>query len=89
MANCHFEIKFPESPKELLAQAKASIKGAHGTFQGDLTEGQFTVPVGIGDIEGRYVLTEGKITIDITKKPLLISCSIIENKLRSYLKPSA
>lgn len=87
MANCHFEIEFPESPNEMLATAKSSIKGAHGTFHGDTSGGHFTVPVGIGDIEGSYTLAEGKITIDITKKPLLISCKVIENKLRSYLKP--
>lgn len=86
MANCHFEIKFPESPEEMLALAKSSIKGAHGSFHGDTTEGHFVIPVGIGDIEGKYILSEGKITVEITKKPLLIACSVIENKLRSYLK---
>jgi hypothetical protein len=87
MANCHFEIDFPESVHELLATAKSSIKAAHGTLTGDTSEGKFTVPVGIGDIEGTYTLTEGVITIDITKKPLLISCKVIEAKVRSFLKP--
>ena len=86
MANCHFEIRFPESTTELLAKAKVSITGAHGTFHGDTKNGSFKVPVGIGDIEGSYTMEEGVIKIDITKKPLLISCKLIENKLRSYLK---
>jgi hypothetical protein len=89
MANCHFEIEFPESPQELLATAKASIKAAHGTFTGDTKEGHFHVPVGIGDIEGRYTIADGVITIDITKKPLIVTCGVIESRLRSYLRPSA
>jgi hypothetical protein len=85
MAKCHFEIAFPESAKDLLAIAKASITRAKGTFTGDTTEGNFRVPVGIGDIEGHYTIASGVIKIDITKKPLLVSCKLIEEKLRGYL----
>ena len=85
MANCQFEIKFPGPASEVLDAARSSIQKAHGTFRGDTSEGHFKVPVGIGDIEGSYTFSDGAISITITKKPLLVACSLIEKKLRGYL----
>jgi hypothetical protein len=87
MANCHFEISVPESPEDILATAKSAITKANGKFSGDTNSGHFSIPVGIGDIEGVYFLKDGKMVVDITKKPLLVGCKLIENQMRSYLKP--
>lgn len=71
-----------------MASVKSIIKGVKGTFEGDAASGGFKIPVGIGDIEGKYTISGPVIHIDITKKPLLVSNKMIEKKLRSYLKPT-
>jgi len=86
MANS-FDISFTQSPKEVLAGAKSAIKGAKGHLEGDTSSGTFNVPVGIGDIEGKYTIAGSVIKIEIVKKPLLVSNKAIEKKLRSYLEP--
>lgn len=89
MAKNSLDISFTQSSKELLAGAKSAITGAKGTFEGDTSSGAFKVPVGIGDIEGKYTIAESVIHIDITKKPILVTNKMIEKKLRSYLAPKA
>jgi hypothetical protein len=87
MANCNFKIAFTKSPEELLGVAKKAIESHKGTFKGDFDSGHFTIPIGIGDINGTYTVADSKISIDITKKPLLVTCKMIENRLRGYLSP--
>jgi hypothetical protein len=89
MAQSNFDIPFTQSPKELLASVKSTIKSFNGTFNGDTSSGGFKIPIGIGDIEGQYTIAGSVIKIDITKKPLLVSNKAIEKKLRSYLVPKA
>lgn len=89
MANCNFKIPFPKSSHKYLKVAQKAITDAHGKFSGDLNTGNFTIPVGIGDIVGEYQVTDDEISIVITKKPLLVTCKMIESRLKGYLEPPA
>ena len=85
-AHCNFTIPVPESAEELLETARRAIESHKGTFTGDITGGHFHIFVGIGDIDGHYTIADGMMNIHITKKPLLVSCKVIEKRLRGYLK---
>jgi len=87
MANCNFKIPFDAAPKEVLATAKKTMEKYHGSFEGDVHSGHFRVPVGIGDIEGSYTITGHVMDITITKKPLIVTCSVIEKQLKKYMAP--
>ena len=89
MAKCTFKIPFPKSSHKYLKVAQKAITDAKGTFDGDLTAGNFKIPVGIGDIVGEYTIADDEICIDITKKPLIVTCKLIENRLKGYLEPPA
>jgi hypothetical protein len=87
MANCNFDIPFPPSSESYLADAETAIVGHKGTFTGDNKSGSFVIPVGIGDIHGDYSIANEILHIHITKKPLLVTCHMIEARLKGYLKP--
>ncbi len=87
MAHCNFKIPFPESSEELLIIAHKSIAEHKGIFEGDTKSGHFSIPIGIGHIEGNYTIANSEISIDVTKKPMLVSCKMIEKRLTEYLEP--
>ena len=89
MANCNFKIPFPKTSEQYLKVAQKAITDNNGQFTGDKQSGNFRIPVGIGDIVGEYTVANDEIIIDITKKPLLVTCKLIENRLKSYLQPPA
>jgi hypothetical protein len=86
MADCNFDIPFPPSSEKYLAVAREAITGHKGTFEGDNQSGNFRIPVGIGDVVGEYTIADEVIHIHITKKPLLVTCKLIENRLKGYLE---
>ena len=87
MANCNFKIPFPKSSEKYLLVAQKAITDNKGVFTGDKQSGNFSIPVGIGDIIGEYLVDNDELSIVITKKPLIVACKLIENRLKSYLQP--
>ncbi len=85
MAKCDFDIAFSGSADNLVKTATEAIGGAGGIFKGDITSGEFELSTPVGGIKGTYSLQEGSIHISIHSKPLLLSCSRIEEELRNYL----
>ena len=79
---CNFSISFPGSAEKLLEKAKAAIEGQGGNFAGDLTSGNFSVQV-LGNISGSYTISGQVMNINISSKPLFISCSQIESFMKS------
>ncbi|MDB5110173.1 MAG: hypothetical protein JWR67_1287 [Mucilaginibacter sp.] len=75
---CNFNITFTETVADFVTKIKTRIEGANGSFQGDETSGEFSVPTPIGKIEGNYSITGQDAAITITRKPILISCHAIE-----------
>jgi hypothetical protein len=68
-----------------LSVVKKTISKYNGTFEGDIHQGSFVMPVGIGNVEGNYTIANSEIAINITKKPLIVSGKMIENQLRKHM----
>jgi hypothetical protein len=74
---CTFTIPFTGTADDFIARIKAKVAGAGGTF--DPAAATFSVPIPGGAVDGNYAIAGQDITINITHKPLLISCGMIQN----------
>jgi hypothetical protein len=86
MFTCKFERKLVSSSQQLLAKAEKEIKSFNGTFAGDNSKGTFLIPTPLGSLSGNYSINVNQIKIEITEKPFVVSCKIIEQKLDEYLQ---
>ena len=82
---CNFSITFPGAPSKLLEKAKSAIEGQGGNFSGDLSSGNFSVQV-LGNISGSYTISGQVMNINISSKPLFISCSQIESFMKNHFQ---
>ena len=85
MSACNFSIPFTKSVTEILLKAKRTVEAQGGSFTGDETEGNFNVTIFGNSVVGSYVVNGEALNIDITEKPFLVPCSMIENFLQSQL----
>ena len=85
MSKCNFTFVFNESAHEFTEKAKHAINQANGSLSGNISSGIFSVPTPVGPVKGDYFISGKKIDIAITHKPVLLSCRLIENKLKAYL----
>jgi len=84
---CNFTIKFPGSASSVLEHAKQQIQNYGGTFTGSNDSGAFEISVpAMGSISGTYAITGQQVTIDITHKPFIISCSQIQHYLETQVQ---
>jgi hypothetical protein len=86
MSKCIFSIEFTESPNSLIEKANKAITEAGGTFSGDASSGSFSLKTPIGSVAGSYTIDDLGIAIQISDKPVFVSCNKIESELRKYLK---
>jgi hypothetical protein len=84
MAACNFSIPFTGSAEDIYNKAKAAVEKQGGTFEGDTTSGTFSINV-FGTIQGSYAISGQQLDIVIDHKPLLISCSMIEQALKNQI----
>ena len=82
---CNFTITFTGSAADFVNTIRNKILDAGGTFHGDETNGEFSVPTPVGKIEGNYYIHGNDVTINITKKPFLVSCDAIEEYIKNSL----
>jgi hypothetical protein len=80
-----FEIPFEGSAEAIIDKARQTIAGAKGTLNGSPSDGQFTVPSPVGDVEGNYAIEGNLLKVTITQKPFIAPYSMIEDALRKYL----
>lgn len=85
MSKCNFSIPFSGSVEQIVAKAKSAITNAGGQFSGDVAGGQFSLSTFVGSISGTYDVSESNLNIDISDKPMFLSCSMIEQELKKYL----
>ncbi len=86
MAECSFKFNIDSSPAEIINNVKSKIENEGGNFTGDEKEGNFNLPTIVGTIEGNYSVIDNELKIDITKKPMMLPCSMIESELEKRLK---
>ncbi len=86
MAECSFKFYIDSNPAEIVNNVKLKIENEGGSFTGDENEGNFNLPTPVGSIEGNYSVSDNELKIDITKKPMMLPCSMIESELKKRLK---
>jgi hypothetical protein len=86
VAICSFSFEFPISADELVRRVGDAVRNAGGNFSGDTAEGHYSVWTPIGSVSGTYAVSGQSIQIDVTDKPIVLSCSLIEKKLNEYLQ---
>jgi len=86
MAECSFKINVKANPAEIINNVKLKIENEGGRFTGDEREGNFNLPTPVGAIEGNYSVSNDELKIDITKKPMMLPCGMIESELEKRLK---
>ena len=86
MSKCNFSIPFHGSVEQLVGKAKDAIRSAGGQFSGDVAGGQFSLSTFVGTISGSYDVSQSSLNIDISDKPMFVSCSMIEQELKKYLQ---
>ena len=85
MSACNFTIPFTKSVTEILEKAKNTIESQSGNFTGDENTGNFDVSIFGNTVVGSYSVNGQELNIDITEKPFLVPCNMIESYLKSNL----
>jgi hypothetical protein len=86
MAKCNYKFPFDCTSEELYSKMKDLMEQKGGSIQGDAVQGtiSFDVPI-FGHINGIYSIANQEISIEILKKPFLVSCNNIESEIRKAL----
>ena len=85
MSACNFTIPFTKSVTEILEKAKKTIESQSGNFKGDENSGNFDVSIFGNTVIGSYTVTGKELNIDISEKPFLVPCNMIESFLKNQL----
>ncbi len=85
MANCNFFIEFNGDGSDLIERARVGITKAGGNLKGDDQNGNFHITTSLGKIEGVYSIVLNQINIEISHKPMLVSCKRIETELQQLM----
>lgn len=85
MSACNFTIPFTKSVTEILEKAKKTIESQSGNFTGDENAGNFDVSIFGNTVIGSYTVTGQELNIDISEKPFLVPCNMIESFLKNQL----
>jgi hypothetical protein len=82
---CKFVIQTSVDLERTFNVVLLELKNYQGSFTGDFSGGFFTVRAMGGEFAGNFKRIGQSIQWEITKKPFLIPCSLIETFLRQYL----
>ena len=84
MSKCSFSIPFSGTPEDVFNRARSAVEKQGGVFNGDAASGEFGINV-FGNIRGTYSVSGHQLNIVIEDKPMMISCGMIENALKSQI----
>jgi hypothetical protein len=84
MSKCSFSIPFSGTPEDVFNRARSAVEKQGGVFNGDAASGEFGINV-FGNIRGTYSVSGQQLNIVIEDKPMMISCGMIENALKSQI----
>ena len=85
-----FNINYPGSSNEFVVNATKAIQSKGGIFQGNANAGSFSLQTLIGAVKGNYKVisdpnsSQTKVEITITKKPMIVPMSKIQEVIGSY-----
>jgi hypothetical protein len=76
-----FTVPFEGSPNSLVDKIKKAVNENKGNFTGDYNSGKIQMSTPIGNFHGSYKIEEHNITIEIIKKPFIISEEKIKKEI--------
>lgn len=85
-----FNIDYPGTSSQFVVNATKAIQNKGGIFQGNATAGTFSLQTLIGAVKGNYKVisdpnsSQTKVEITITKKPMIVPMSKIQEVIGSY-----
>ncbi|MGF1508645.1 MAG: hypothetical protein ACFB9M_03985 [Myxococcota bacterium] len=82
---CRFEVEFGGTAEQIVSKAQQLIEKAGGNFEGNAGNGRYVVKLPLGQVSGEYVVSGSSIGFNITKKPMMVPCSVIETYLRGKI----
>lgn len=82
---CDFSLPFSGNAENVLAKARKAVEGQGGNFTGNTSAGNFQVSVFGNNIVGNYTVNGQTLQINITDKPFMVPCSVIEGFLKNQL----
>lgn len=82
---CSIQLKSPIESKLLYHQVLKDAMGYNFTHNGSYEKGVFAISYMSGKIIGEYTTKGNNIQILISRKPMLLSCSIIKQFLNYYI----
>jgi hypothetical protein len=83
---CNFSIPFSGDAVSLMKRAQQEIESSGGAFSGDASQGNFQAKTPLGSIQGNYQIQDQTISLNITKKPFLLSCKRIQKELSEVMR---
>ncbi len=85
MAECSISLPFAGSQDQLYDTVQQALAKQGGTMSGSKAYGNISLPTPAGTVTGTYRTAPGRINVDITDKPFLVSCTRIDSELRKGL----
>ncbi len=83
---CQYNFELPLDPLPLLEMARQVIIENGGTVMGHLPNISLSIPTQVGRFDGVCTLVSASVVnIAITKKPDIVSCTMIRDKLTFFL----
>lgn len=82
---CKFDIATSATADQVVDKARELITGSGGTFDGNPVQGNYTVKLPLGSVQGTYTINGSTVAFHITKKPMVMPCSAIQLFLESKL----
>ena len=79
---CNFSIPFTGTADDLVTKLNNAITAQGGSF--DPVNKTFSVPTPVGTISGTYDINGNSLDVVITHKPIVLSCSKIENYIKNF-----
>ncbi len=78
---CEFKFPFTGSAKDLVDKARKLVEENGGTFQGDTSQGRFSVK----GVTGRYQIHGQTLIVIVDEKPWIVPCWVIEKIIKDNL----
>lgn len=83
--SCLFSITYTQPKEVLVDKLGNAVLSAGGKFAGTINNGTFEGNTPIGSFKGSYTVLGDIISVEIEKKPFLLSCGRIESEINKYL----
>ena len=83
---CTLRIKLKHPIDEVYQIALREIERFGATYKGDMNGGSFKLEVLGMQFKGDIQVEGNSIVVNLTDKPLLVPCSVIESSVKAYVE---